>query len=209
MNSSPVSAREFAGFALTWLRAPRRVGAIVPSGAHLARIITAGISRITGRILELGPGTGVFTRALIARGVQEENLTLLESDPHFAQILKSRFPAACVISGCATSLEQMSAFQSGFGAIISGLPLLAMPPPTVERILGGAFRHLQPGKTLYQFTYRPKCPVPPKMLKHLNLEAKLTGFSIRNLPPAWIYAFGRSGGGEKPLGSTGKSGLGN
>ena len=177
---------------MTWLRSPRKVGAIAPSGPSLARAITAEISEATGPVLELGPGTGVFTRALVAKGVPEEKLTLLENDARFAGMLRAKFPAARVISGCATALGQMPLFDgTGVGAVISGLPLLSMNPDTVHRILDGAFTHLQPGKAVYQFTYRPLCPVPRKVMRALDLEAFRTGFSLRNLPPAWVYSLRR------------------
>lgn len=191
MNPWPTPVCEFAEFARTWLRSPRKMGAIAPSGPSLARAITAEISKSTGSVLELGPGTGVFTRMLVAKGVPEEKLTLLENDTRFAGMLRTRFPAARVISGCATALEDMPLCEAGFGAVVSGLPLLAMTPETVRRILGGAFSHLGPGKAVYQFTYRPACPVPRKVMRTLDLEASRTGFSLRNLPPAWVYALRR------------------
>ncbi|RYD27867.1 MAG: phospholipid methyltransferase [Verrucomicrobiaceae bacterium] len=201
MTSLPAPVREFAEFARTWLRSPRRMGAIAPSGPDLARVITAGISRSTGPVLELGPGTGVFTRALVARGVPEENLTLLERDPRFARRLRTQFPGARVISGCATALEDhletpgpASGSGFGFGAVVSGLPLLSLPPADVRRIITGAFTHLDAGRPFYQFTYRPLCPVPAEVLRELRLEARLTGFSLRNLPPAWVFALRRRAG---------------
>jgi len=194
MNPRLPLHREFAEFARTWLRSPRRVGAILPSGPSLARAITAAVSKSTGSVLELGPGTGVFTRALVSKGIPEESLTLLESDARFARMLRTRFPAAQVISGCASALKDLPLLESGFGAVISGLPLLSMPPATVQLILSGALAHLRPGKMIYQFTYRPFCPVPQKVLMALDLEARVTGFSLCNLPPAWVFSLSRKSG---------------
>ena len=73
---------------------PRRVGAIAPSGANLASLITSEISRDSGPVLELGPGTGVFTQALLARGVKEQDLTLVEYGSDFVRRLQTRFPRA-------------------------------------------------------------------------------------------------------------------
>lgn len=194
MNQRPAPVSEFAEFALTWLRSPRKVGAIAPSGPSLAKAITAQISASSGAVLELGPGTGVFTRAMVAKGVPEEKLTLLENDARFAAALRSRFPAARVISGCATALGELPPLDNdGIGAVVSGLPLLSMNPDTVRRILEGVFVHLQPGGAVYQFTYRPLCPVPRKVMKELDLVASRVGFSMRNLPPAWVYSLRRRG----------------
>ncbi len=186
-DSSPVC--EFTAFARAWLRAPLKVGSIVPSGPVLARAITSEISATTGPVLELGPGTGVFTKALLARGVSAENLTLLEYDPKLAKLLCARFPDVRIISACATKLESLRLFEeNGVGAIVSGLPLLSMPHQVIQSILEGSFSQLREGGTMYQFTYRPLCPVPRKVMKKLELKSTCTSFSMRNLPPAWVFA---------------------
>jgi len=189
MSSESSPANEFATFAKAWLRAPLKVGSIMPSGPSLARAITAEISAATGPVLELGPGTGVFTRALLARGVSAENLTLLEFDPKLAKLLGARFPGVRVVSACATKLASLDLFeQNGVGAIVSGLPLLSMPHTTIHQILEGSFSQLREEGTIYQFTYRPLCPVPRKVMKALNLKGVCTNFSMKNLPPAWVFA---------------------
>ncbi|HEY5893304.1 MAG TPA: rRNA adenine N-6-methyltransferase family protein [Chthoniobacterales bacterium] len=192
MNENSDSAYDLAAFVRAWLRAPLKVGAIAPSGSALAKAITKEISPATGPVLELGPGTGVFTRALLDRGIAEENLTLLERDPRFAKLLRERFPGVRIVSGCATELRQLELFDNGAaGAIVSGLPLLSMKPDTVARILYGAFSKLCSDGALYQFTYRPTCPVPKPVMKKLDLHAACIGFSFRNLPPAWVFSIRR------------------
>jgi phospholipid N-methyltransferase len=186
-ESKPVC--ELTAFARAWLRAPLKVGAIMPSGPVLARAITSEISSTTGPVLELGPGTGVFTRALLLRGVPAGNLTLLEHDPKLAKLLSTRFPDVRVVSACATKLGSLALFKSNsVGAIVSGLPLLSMPDPTIQSILEGSFSQLREGGPIYQFTYRPLCPVPRKVMVELNLKSVCKSFSMRNLPPAWVFA---------------------
>lgn len=186
-DSSPVY--ELTAFARAWLRAPLKVGAIAPSGPVLAKAITSEISPSTGPVLELGPGTGAFTRALLARGVAADNLTLLEYDPKLAKLLSVRFPGVRVITSCATKLDSLGLYDShGVGAIVSGLPLLSMPHDTIRDILEGSFSQLREGGAIYQFTYRPLCPVPRKVMRELNLKGVCTSFSMRNLPPAWVFA---------------------
>ena len=85
---------DFFGFFCAWLSAPVRVGAVMPSSSVLADAITA---RFRQRLLlssRLGPGTGVFTRALLARGVPEDSLALVEYGSDFARLLQFRFPRA-------------------------------------------------------------------------------------------------------------------
>lgn len=164
----------------------------MPSGPVLAKAITAEISQDTGKVLELGPGTGVFTRALLARGVTPKNLTLLEYDPKLAKLLRVRFPEVRIVSACATKLASLGLYDSEpVGAIVSGLPLLSMPENTVQDIIEGSFSQLREKGSLYQFTYRPMCPIPRKVMRALDLKSVCTSFSMRNLPPAWVFAVRR------------------
>jgi phospholipid N-methyltransferase len=184
---------EALGFFQAWLRNPLRVAAVAPSGRALASIITSEISRDTGPVIELGPGTGAFTRALIARGVREEDLALIEFGSAFAATLQFHYPRACVLRMDAARLRMVDLFDGQpAGAIVSGLPLLSMPPRKVIAVLSGAFRKLRPDGALYQFTYGPRCPVPLRLLNHLGLEAERIGGTLANLPPAAVYRLRRS-----------------
>ena len=83
-----------------YLRHPLQLGAIFPSSSTLSSLMVRHIKADThGRILELGPGTGSFTRALLRRGVPEEKLVLLEQSPDFTTLLRNSFPQATVICG--------------------------------------------------------------------------------------------------------------
>jgi phospholipid N-methyltransferase len=175
------------------LRHPTRIGAVAPSGRALARLITADLPASNTPIIELGPGTGAFTQALIARGVPEHRLALIEADPEFARTLAARFPRARVLTMDATHLGDVAdLFDEPAGAILSGLPLLSMPIGNVGAILRGAFRHLGAGGALYQFTYLPRCPVPRRVLQELQLDTLRVGCAWANVPPAFVYRFRRS-----------------
>jgi phosphatidylethanolamine/phosphatidyl-N-methylethanolamine N-methyltransferase len=174
------------------LRHPTRIGAVAPSGRALARLITANLPPSDKPIIELGPGTGAFTQALIARGVPEHRLALVEADPEFARTLARRFPRARVLAMDATRLGDVAdLFDTPAGVILSGLPLLSMPIESVAAILRGAFRHLGPGGALYQFTYLPRCPVPRPLLDELQLETLRVGCAWANVPPAFVYRLRR------------------
>ncbi|HEV7317975.1 MAG TPA: SAM-dependent methyltransferase [Ensifer sp.] len=179
-------------FFRSWLADPLRVASVTPSSRSLARLITREISPAHGPVLELGPGTGVFTRALVARGVREEDLVLVECGPEFAAVLQKRFPAAAVLSiDAARLVDGRPEISAGIGAAVSGLPLLSMPPRKVMAILAGIFLHMRPGGHLYQFTYGPRCPVPRPLLDRLGLRARRVGGTIRNFPPASVYRISR------------------
>ncbi len=124
---------------LRFLRAliarPKNVGAVAPSSRALARAIADEIDPIhPGRVLELGPGTGVITQAILERGVAPERLTVVEYDPDFAAGIAARFPGVQVIRGDAFDLAHTLGARSTerFAAIVSGIPLLNFPPKRRE-----------------------------------------------------------------------------
>lgn len=175
-------------FLRAWASNPGRLGALAPSGPALARLITSEIDTSTGPVLELGPGTGVFTQALLARGLREHDLTLIEFGSDFAALLQVRFPAARVLWADASQLARYRLFEGApLGAVVSGLPLLNMGPRKIMAILSGAFGYLRPRGAFYQFTYGPRCPVPRPILDRLGLKATFVGCTLRNLPPASVY----------------------
>ena len=179
-----------AAFLREWFSDPLRVASVTPSGRALAAMMTREIDATTGTVIELGPGTGVFTDALIARGVPEARLVLVEMGANFANLLRYRLPAATVLEMSASRLAKV-ALPERAGAVISGLPILAMPPRTVLQILHGVFAHLQPGGAMYQFTYGPRCPVRRSILDRLGLDARRIGGAMLNVPPASVYKITR------------------
>ncbi|WP_245453517.1 class I SAM-dependent methyltransferase [Aquibium carbonis] len=156
-------------------------------------MITQELDGTCGPVIELGPGTGAFTRAIIARGVAEQNLVLVEMGREFASMLSRRFPRATLFERDAAELGSLG-IGGPVGAVVSGLPLLSMSTNQVEAIMSGAFKHLVSDGSFYQFTYGPLCPVPQKILRLLGLESKLIGRALLNFPPASVYRISR-----KPL----------
>lgn len=180
--------RDLRSFLRTWLRSPARVGAIAPSSAALARLITSQVAVAAGRVLELGPGTGVFTRALLERGVPEEDLILVEAAPEFAALLNRRFPHAQVLCADARHLpRQLSAGDSGVAAVVSGLPLRNLSRRHRLAVLLGAFRHLPVDGAFYQFTYGAHFPLPRSWTDRHGFKVQRLGRVYGNLPPATVY----------------------
>lgn len=179
-------------FGWEWLKAPRQVGALAPSSSGLSQAITDGLTEEHGPILELGPGTGVFTGAILARGVPPQRVAAIEASEGFANALADRYPGVKVILGDAARVRQLTPFgPAAAGTVVCGLPLLSMPPDKIMRVLAGGFASLRPGGSFRLFTYGPYCPVPADIRARLGLHARRTAFVALNMPPASVYILER------------------
>ena len=179
-----------------WLREPRSVAAVAPSGRELARHIAAAVGRGSRAVLELGGGTGVVTRALLERGIPAETMMVLELNPELHAHLRERFPGVEVALADAFDLVAQVRRSRGLAvgevdAVASGLGLLNLSRAEQRRLLVAAFEVLRPGGRFVQFTYAPRSPVGHELLEDLALSARRTHFSLRNLPPAFVYVLRR------------------
>ena len=180
-----------------WLKNPVAMSAISPSGPQLARKMVAELPVDARRVIELGAGTGVFTRALIAHGIQASDLMVLELNAELHAHLQTMFPAVHVQHGDARELVRLAS-ECGFAqdgpadAVISGLGMLSMPRQVQHDILGAGFDCLQPQGRYIQFTYGPATPVSQDVLDSLALNARRGAFVWRNLPPATVFVFTRN-----------------
>ena len=178
-----------ARFLRSWLDNPLSAGAITPSGPALARAMAAAVDpERHGPVVELGPGTGPVTEALLERGIAEDRLILVEFDADFCTLLRARFPRARVIQGDAYGLAKTLATiaPGSVSAIVSSLPLLTRPEPTRLALLQQAFALLAPGAPFIQFTYGLSSPVPRQ---GGGFNAEVSPPIWLNLPPArvWVY----------------------
>lgn len=180
-----------------WMRSPLATASMVPSSRHLARAMVAHLGPEVRRVVELGPGTGVITEALLARGIAPEQLMLVELNREMYATLVQQFPGCQVIHGDARELPDFCARTPGFAghpvdAVLSGLGFLSMPDAIVEDILRGCFRVLKPGAPLVLFTYGPRVPIKPHLMQQLDLVSRRVEFIVRNFPPASVYEVRRA-----------------
>lgn len=165
------------------------MGAVMPSSRVLARTMAhyVDIER-DGPVIELGPGTGAITSALIERGVDQKKLVLVEYNPGFCALLRDRYPHATVVQGDAYTLRDTlwNVLGTPASAVVSGLPLVTRPMLTRLRLIRDAFALLAPGAPFIQFTYSVVPPIP-KSLPGVSTEASERIWM--NLPPArvWVY----------------------
>ncbi|WP_062226699.1 class I SAM-dependent methyltransferase [Aureimonas frigidaquae] len=186
-----------ATFLAGWLRKPLMTGAILPSSRGLCAAMAAKVplaEACDGRaaVLELGPGTGAVTRALLAHGIPEANLVLLEYASAFCTLLRKRHAGARVIEGDA--YDPGGALRDALGgrriaAIVSSLPLMTRPESEREAALGGYLSLLDCQAPFIQFTYALTMPVRAE-----RIGARLDGVSwvARNLPPARVLVYRRA-----------------
>jgi len=164
----PHASDEFV-FLRAWMRAPLVTAAMLPSGAALSRAMAAGIDpAFPGAVVELGPGTGAVTAALVARGVSPERLVLIEFLPEFCEVLRRRYPAARVIAGDAFSAPDIvRRLNVGpLAGVVSCLPLYGKKPERRERLLHELLQLGPPGMPFVQATNFARSPIPfdPKVV---------------------------------------------
>lgn len=179
-------------FIRSWLEKPLSTGAVMPSGKLLARTMARQVDTETaGPIIELGPGTGPVTEALVAHGVDPARLVLVEFNPIFCRMLRSRYPTATVVQGDAYRLKHLlgSLMREPAAAVVSGLPLFTKPLRTRLRLIADAFGLLLPSAPFIQFTYAVVSPIPKTLP---GVHARATERIWLNLPPAqvWVYRKG-------------------
>ena len=181
-------------FLRSLIEKPLTVGAVAPSGKALARVMANYVDPgVSGPIVELGPGTGPVTEALVERGIDQGRLTLVEYDPEFCRHLRQRFPGVHVVQGDAYNLKHTLAgvLHEPAAAFVSGLPLFNKPLKMRLDLLDQAFTLMKSDAPFVQFTYHAISPIPRS---HGRVRAEASGRVWRNIPPArvWVYRTNRS-----------------
>ncbi len=187
----PLRLDDEVRFLRSWIEKPLHMGAVMPSSKVLARTVARYVDpHSDGPVIELGPGTGAITDALIAHGVAEKRLVLVEYDPGFCALLRERYPQATVIQGDAYNLDQTLAdWKEPAAAMVSGLPLVTKPMLVRLKLMRDAFQKMEAGAPFIQFTYSVAPPIP-KSLPGVHTQASERIWM--NLPPArvWVYRKG-------------------
>lgn len=164
---------------------PRGVSAPTPSGPVLSRTIAGQVDKSRdGLVLELGPGTGVVTRALLERGIAPTRLVAIEQTACFVQLVRCHFPAIQLHQGDALAFERYLPPHAAVAAVVSGLPLLQFPLEQRASLLRRALACQGKGGRFIQLSYSWRPPVPPGPGMRLEKTAVW-----RNFPPAhvWVY----------------------
>lgn len=192
-----------ARFIKAWLDNPLVTGAVYPSGKVLSRAMARAVDPgVPGPVVELGPGTGPVTEALIQRGIAQERLVLVEFDPAFCKLLARRYPRATVVEGDAYRLDQSLApvLAEEAAAIVSSLPLLTKPEMQRLALLVDIFNLMRPDGVFVQFTYGLGSPVPrvDGNYQPARFIAKASPPVWLNLPPARVWTYRAVAEQDKP-----------
>ena len=176
-------------FIRSWIEKPLSTGAVMPSSRVLARAMARYVDpQAAGPVIELGPGTGPVTQALVKQGIDPARLILVEFNPDFCRLLRSRYPQATVVQGDAYRLRRLleTYVDEPVAAIVSGLPLVTKPLRTRLRLISDAMTLLAPGAPFVQFTYAMLPPIPKELS---GVRAEASELIWMNLPPArvWVY----------------------
>ena len=172
-------------------KSPKTVGAVAPTSRKTAELMASNITRPTKLpVLELGPGTGAITNAILHHGVAEKDLFAVEYDPRFCRQLRARLPQAHVIEGNAFDLDEALGkhCDQEFDCVISGLPLLNYESAMRQQFLEGALKRLPLGRPLVQFSYGTRAPIE---VNNPDIQVEKSRWVLMNLPPSrvWTYRY--------------------
>ena len=146
-------------FLREWLANPQRTGAVAPSSPQLAAAMARWLpNNPESYVLELGPGTGAVTTALLKRGLREDRLVAIEHNENLAKLLQKKFPHAHIIAGDAWQLDELLRNNSipiaSVGAVISSLPLLNFPKEEAAALATKLRNILEPRGRWVQYSYQ-------------------------------------------------------
>lgn len=176
-----------------FLRRPLMTGAVAASSRQLAYAMTEDIGLEQARtVVELGPGTGVFTDEILARLAPDARLVAIELNPVLAARLSAtrRDTRLTVIRGSAAELIAM--VDGLADAVVSGLPWTVMPREQRGHILDAVTEVLTPGGRFTTFAYLHAAWTPPA--RHFTAELTCRFDRLErskavwaNLPPAFVH----------------------
>lgn len=174
-----------------WIDGPKQVGAIIPTSSITARRMASVIDTTSGLpVLELGPGTGVITKAILKGGTAPQDLVAIEYSTDFYQHLVKTFSDVNFINGDAFDLEQtLGAFKDRtFDSVISAIPLLSFPMERRIALLEDLLNRMPAGRPVMQITYGPVSPIIANPDRY---KIKHYDFVVRNIPPAQLWTYTR------------------
>ncbi len=171
---------------------PKKVGAIVPTSGITAKRMASIVNPHSGLpVLELGPGTGVITKAILARGLKPHDVTAIEYSTDFYLQLQNNYPGVNFINGDAFDLDKTLGEQKDqmFDCVISAVPMLNFPMAARIKLLDDLLKRVPHGRPVMQISYGAVSPIVAQ--PHLY-HIRHYDFIVRNIPPAQLWTYTRS-----------------
>lgn len=171
-----------------WVANPLQMGSVIPSSAALCRHIVGQTSRAPDEaVLELGAGTGVVSRALLAAGIPADRLFVVEIVPDMARHLRRVLPGVSIIEGDARELPSLlpPQWHGRIGTVICGIPLVLLPVAAQRRFID-AIEAVAPGRGFLHYSYCVTSPLPTR--RH-GLAGRREAWTPLNLPPASVWRY--------------------
>ena len=197
IRTSSSEWREHLAFLGALMRNPRAVGAIAPSSIQLARKLSQYVTP-GSRVIELGPGTGVVTRELLAKAGERGALLAVDTDRTFVERIRRAWPEIDCVCASAETLPLLAAERgwADVDHIVSGLPFAVLPAATTRLIIDGVYGLLRLSGTFTTFQYVHAFRLPPAVAFRHQLSARLgceptSQLVVRNVPPALVLSWHR------------------
>lgn len=181
-------ASGLALFLRRWAANPLQMGSVVPSSPALCRRVAAQVRRAPDEwVVELGAGTGVISRALLAGGVPAGRLVVVEIVPDMARHLAGTLPGVDVVAGDARRLPELlpPGLHGRVGTVVCGIPLVLLPLAEQRRFIH-AMQAVAPGRGFLHYSYCATSPLPAR--KH-GLVARREAWTALNIPPASVWRY--------------------
>lgn len=188
------SLREHMLLLREFVRYPFYTAALAPSSRHLASRMAAAVPLATAEnVVELGPGTGALTQALLPKLNPNARFLAVELNPTFAAEWRKQFPGRQIEVGNVANLRQICARHDmkSLDCIVSGLPWPSFPIALQETALEEVLALLKPGGQMVTFGYHVGMCMPSgrhfqKLVQRKFRRVERLAWEWRNLPPAYI-----------------------
>jgi len=186
------------------------IGALIPTSPYAARAMASEANRRAGprAILEVGPGTGSITAAIVAGMGPQDRLVLCELNADFVAYLRRRLDTepefqrvrdqVTLLHMDVTQLDRSEQYD----CIVSAIPFTNCPPDVIESILECYRAILKPDGVLTYIEYAYMRMVKERLLsgearreladasavldRYIERYQFRRDLVYRNVPPAWV-----------------------
>ncbi|RMI04617.1 MAG: hypothetical protein D6681_09325 [Calditrichaeota bacterium] len=184
-------------FVKAFFRNPAAVGAIWPSSEELARAMIAGLHLAPGEtLLELGPGTGAFTRHIQNILPDKQAYLGIERETTFVKLLRRSYPELHFVNGDAreTPILVTRAHRKPVKVVVSSLPFATLLREDREGIIAGLLDIMPPGAVFRTFQYVHAYPLPSavhfrRQMHRAFEEFHRSSIVFQNIPPAFVLTW--------------------